>query len=175
MTNYDIVARQLAHLNVGYDSPAFIALREMAEGLERIASCADAPDIDPCGDEQVGLHCGVEDRQLRDLYETADYGYTQGAERILEWAISEAVVAAQPQQHQPNPPATPVGDFLYYIYKIHDSKHYWFKGINSDGKREWTPNAVDSKLFNYHEDAERFIEDIIGVGQAGVRGIPVGC
>lgn len=62
----------------------------LREALQRIANCTDAPDIDPVGEIRVGLHCGVEDRNLADRYEGADYGYSCGVERTLEWASNEA-------------------------------------------------------------------------------------
>ena len=62
----------------------------LREGLERIANCEGAPDIDATGEWQTGLHCGVEDRDCRDRYEGADYGHTVGVEKALEWASNEA-------------------------------------------------------------------------------------
>lgn len=65
----------------------------LSEALQRIASFTDAPDIDPIGDIQFGLHCGVEDRNCSDRYEGADFGYTQGVERAFEWVKNEATYA----------------------------------------------------------------------------------
>lgn len=63
------------------------------EALKRISECQDAPNIDVSGDWQFGLHCGVEDRAIRDRYAGADYGHAVGAERALEWASNEAKYA----------------------------------------------------------------------------------
>lgn len=68
----------------------------LREALKRIANLTDAPDIDPLGETQFGLHCGVEDRNCADRYEGADYGFTCGAERALEWAQNEAKHALTP-------------------------------------------------------------------------------
>jgi len=67
--------------------------REVAylrKGLERIAKCEDAPEIDATGEWQFGLHCGVEDRDCRDRYDGADYGHAVGVEKALEWASNDA-------------------------------------------------------------------------------------
>lgn len=53
--------------------------------LQQIADADDA-DLELRGDRRVGVHCGVEDKGCTDRYEGADYGYTQGVERTLEWA-----------------------------------------------------------------------------------------
>ena len=65
-------------------------VRHLLDALKRIAECEDAPDIDIGGEAQFGLHCGVEDRSCSDRYEGADYGYSRGVERGLEWAVNEA-------------------------------------------------------------------------------------
>lgn len=65
-------------------------VRHLLDALKRIAECEDSPDIDIGGGYQFGLHCGVEDRGLRDRYEGADYGYARGVEATLEWASNEA-------------------------------------------------------------------------------------
>ena len=61
--------------------------------LQLIASGEDAPDLEVEGDARSGLHCGVEDRDCRDRYEGADFGYTVGVEKTLEWARNEANAA----------------------------------------------------------------------------------
>ena len=65
-------------------------LRDKLKALHRIAECTDAPDIDPTGDTEFGLHCGAEDRDCSDRYEGTNFGYTQGCEAALEWAVNEA-------------------------------------------------------------------------------------
>ena len=70
----------------------------LKEALQRISDGTDAPDIDISGEWQTGLHCGVEDRDCQDRYEGADYGYSQGVERTLEWAGNEADYALKEQQ-----------------------------------------------------------------------------
>lgn len=66
---------------------------ELLGALERIRDLRDAPAIDATGDFLLGLHCGVEDRDLHDRYECAEYGHTVGVERSLEWASNEARAA----------------------------------------------------------------------------------
>lgn len=73
---------------------------QMAETLKRIFECQDAPDIDIGGESQFGLHCGVEDRGCYDRYEGADYGYSQGVERALEWSSNEAFAALAAYENQ---------------------------------------------------------------------------
>jgi len=63
--------------------------------LTRIATGADAPDIDVTGDWQRGLYCGVEDRDCQDRYQGADYGHAVGVEKGLEWARNEARAALE--------------------------------------------------------------------------------
>jgi YgiT-type zinc finger domain-containing protein len=65
----------------------------LTAALQRIAKWEDSPDIDPSGDIQLGLHCGVEDRYIDSVYDAADFGYTKGAEVALEWATNEASFA----------------------------------------------------------------------------------
>lgn len=43
--------------------------REAVAALKRIAECEAAPDIDPTGETEFGLHCGVEDRGCSNRYE----------------------------------------------------------------------------------------------------------
>ena len=62
----------------------------LVEALTRIKEATDAPDIDVGGEMQFGLHCGVEDHSCQDRYEGADYGWSQGVERTLEWSHNES-------------------------------------------------------------------------------------
>ena len=62
----------------------------LTAALQRIAKCKDSPDLDPGGEVQLGLHCGVEDRCIDNIYEAASFGYTEGAEDAMEWAVNEA-------------------------------------------------------------------------------------
>jgi len=63
---------------------------ELREALTCISKGEDAPHIYVTGDSKIGLHCGVEDRDCRDRYDGADYGYAVGVEKGLEWARNEA-------------------------------------------------------------------------------------
>lgn len=62
----------------------------LRNSLKRIHDCEDAPAIDISGEAQFGLHCGVEDRGCANQYDGANYGYSQGVEKTLEWAVNEA-------------------------------------------------------------------------------------
>lgn len=66
------------------------AAEGMAEALQCISKCENAPDVDVTGEWETGLHCGVEDRNCRTPYEGANYGHTVGVEKALEWASNEA-------------------------------------------------------------------------------------
>ena len=68
-------------------------LKIAVAALKRISELEGSPSINPVGDWQLGLHCGVEDRDLWNRYECADYGHSVGAERCLEWAADEAKFA----------------------------------------------------------------------------------
>jgi hypothetical protein len=72
-------------------------IARLEKGLNRIAKYQDAPDIDARGEIQLGLRCGVEDRGCADRYDGADYGYSSGTERALEWASNEAKHALEAQ------------------------------------------------------------------------------
>lgn len=65
----------------------------LTDALKRIANCKDSPSLDPSGDIQLGLHCGIEDRCIDSVYDAADFGYTEGAEDAMEWATNEASFA----------------------------------------------------------------------------------
>ena len=88
----------LAQPSAGAVDVALAALKRISEG-------DDAPDIDVCGEWQLGLHCGVEDRDCRDRYQGADYGHTVGVERTLEWASNEAKLALEQMSLAPQPDA----------------------------------------------------------------------
>ena len=68
-------------------------LRGALRALHRIAERVDAPNIDPMGSTEFGLHCGVEDMGASNRYEGANIGYKQGCEAALEWATNEAKCA----------------------------------------------------------------------------------
>jgi len=75
------------------DADVYVERDRLRVALQLIASAEDAPDLEVEGDARSGLHCGVEDRDLRDRYDGADFGYTVGAEKTLEWARNEANAA----------------------------------------------------------------------------------
>jgi len=75
------------------DADVRVERDRLRDALQLIASGEDAPDLEVEGDARSGLHCGVEDRDLRDRYDGADFGYTVGAEKTLEWARNEANAA----------------------------------------------------------------------------------
>lgn len=79
---------------------AYYRLRSENESLERrckrleaalraLSKLEGSPDIDPLGDIQFGLHCGLEDRDC-DRYRASDFGYAQGVDRALEWVMNTA-------------------------------------------------------------------------------------
>lgn len=66
-------------------------IAHLEAALTRIKTLADAPDPDPSGDRQLGLHCGLEDRGAQgDPHDACDYGYSEGVGRTMEWAVNEA-------------------------------------------------------------------------------------
>lgn len=69
------------------------AIKEAHKALLRLQTCEGSPDIDVSGEARFGLHCGVEDRDCQDRYDGADFGYSQGVEKTLEWAVNEAKAA----------------------------------------------------------------------------------
>lgn len=69
------------------------AADKLRAAMQDIANLEGAPSIDVSGDLRFGLHCGVEDRDCTDRYESADFGWSQGVERTLEWATLEAAHA----------------------------------------------------------------------------------
>ena len=83
------------------------------------------------------------------------------------------LVGAQPQQHQ-DPLPDPVGDFMWAIVKLNKGKEYFLRDVTFDGKREWTLDNTNCQLWCSQELAESFIDEHIGNGQAGVRGLLVG-
>ncbi len=70
----------------------------LLSALESISACEHSPSINPCGDEEVGLHCGVEDVGCGTRYEGANYGYARGVERGIEWASKAAGHAIETMQ-----------------------------------------------------------------------------
>lgn len=88
---------------------------DLAFALKGIAEGKDAPDIDIGGESQFGLHCGVEDRGCCDRYDGADYGYSQGVERALEWSSSEASAALATYE------ARKAGPIMQALKNAHDA------------------------------------------------------
>ena len=69
-------------------------IAQLEAGLNRIKGLADAPDPDPMADIQFGLHAGLEDRGAQgNPYDACDYGFSEGASRVMEWAVNEAEAA----------------------------------------------------------------------------------
>lgn len=63
----------------------------LREALTNIGAAKDAPNLD--GDYLTGLRCGVEDRDITDRYDAAEYGFERASERFTEWATNEANAA----------------------------------------------------------------------------------
>lgn len=64
-------------------------IKELESVLKRLITLEGCPDENPSGDEEFGLHCGVEDIGCNDRYEGANYGYSCGVERVQEWIKNE--------------------------------------------------------------------------------------
>lgn len=89
---------------------------DLRDALTRIIECENAPDSEIGGEARLGLHCGVEDRSCSDRYEGADYGYAQGVDQALKWAVKEvqgilealpnAIGEARADASAPHPPKT---------------------------------------------------------------------
>ncbi len=89
--------RELTAANAERDK-ANATIERLSGALKRIANAEDAPEIDPCGEIQFGLYCGVEDRGCSDRYEGADFGFAEGSSRMIDWAINEAKAAITPKE-----------------------------------------------------------------------------
>lgn len=76
------------HGRVGYK----MIDNSILESLEQLAGLREDPDYPHLtGDLYFGLHCGVEDRDLYNRYDCADYGYLEAQERMDEWAKNHAM------------------------------------------------------------------------------------
>ena len=73
---------------------------KMRDGLMRIRTCTDCPTLD-MGDMRKGLQCGLEDRDIINRYEAAEYGFDDATERWFEWARNEADAALTPTPKEP--------------------------------------------------------------------------
>ena len=67
-------------------------LAELDAVVDRLHNGTDAPDL-YAGEMLTGLKCGVEDRDLRDRYDGAEYGWNDAAERFFEWVHNETSAA----------------------------------------------------------------------------------
>ena len=76
-------------------------IKKLKQVLQEIADCVGSPDINPSGDLRLGLHCGVEDRDIANRYDAVDFGYAEGVERTLEWAVDLAKHALQTEEVKP--------------------------------------------------------------------------
>lgn len=65
-------------------SPGAIAkaLRDGAKEIERQKTLLEEVSTNPEGDYYLGLRCGVEDRDIYDRYDAAEYGWDQAFERV---------------------------------------------------------------------------------------------
>jgi len=127
----DTLNRKLMTENRDKDAQ-IVALRE---ALSRIHACTDSPDIDVSGEYQKGLHCGVEDRDCQDRYDGADYGWSQGVERTIEWAQNEAAFAL-------NAPKTPAVVPLEYVHSLIDGEPAQIVRNAKDGYPEGREDRV---------------------------------
>lgn len=58
--------------------------------LELARRMLDEAATDPAGQYYFGLRCGVEDRDIQDRYEAAEYGWQQAFEYVGSFAGNEA-------------------------------------------------------------------------------------
>lgn len=54
--------------------------------MQALDTTATGDEMNNTGKWRVGLHCGLEDRNITNRYQACDYGFDAGADRALEWA-----------------------------------------------------------------------------------------
>ena len=59
---------------------------EAADEIERLRALLDEASTNPEGDYYLGLRCGVEDRDIYDRYDAAEYGWDQAFEYVASVA-----------------------------------------------------------------------------------------
>lgn len=91
--------RLIIHALTSHARPAADENARLRAGLMRIRTCTDCPTLG-MGDMRKGLHCGLEDRDIFDRYDAADYGFEDATERWIEWARNEADAALTPAAAQ---------------------------------------------------------------------------
>lgn len=69
---------------LGEDGPPGIAnsLVWAADEIDRLRALLDEATTNPEGDYYTGLRCGVEDRDIYDRYDAAEYGWDQAFEYV---------------------------------------------------------------------------------------------
>ncbi len=62
-------------------------LAKLVEALKVPVADMECPAVESSGEWHTGLHCGLEDRDIGDRYQSCDYGYGQALDRVSEWVI----------------------------------------------------------------------------------------
>ena len=57
-------------------------VRLLVKEIERLRALLDEATTNPEGDYYTGLRCGVEDRDIYDRYDAAEYGWDQAFEYV---------------------------------------------------------------------------------------------
>ena len=85
---YDLVSLRLT---AGEAIGIAKALIQAEEALKELQNGTDDPSITLSGDYHTGLMCGVEDGGFQtDGYAAASYGFENGVERTMDWALGIA-------------------------------------------------------------------------------------
>lgn len=73
----------------------------VADAAKVLDGLDDFPDLNQ-GQMRFGLRCGVEDRDIHDRYEAAEYGFEDAAERCAEWAKNQAAAIRKLPEKEPS-------------------------------------------------------------------------
>ena len=80
---------------IGRQNPHLaMAMRTAADKIERLRMLLDEATTNPEGDYYLGLRCGVEDRDIHDRYDAAEYGWDQAFEYVGSVAAGGSICEA---------------------------------------------------------------------------------
>jgi len=87
--------RNIANQPYGISGPTCDTVNEAVAEIERLRALLVEATTNPEGDYYLGLRCGIEDRDIYDRYDAAEYGWDQAFEYVESVAALGSVITPQ--------------------------------------------------------------------------------
>jgi len=62
---------------------------ELLEACKKVLIGFDRDAVQNNGEWQTGLFCGLEDRNITNIYDACLHGYEKALDRVMEWSLGE--------------------------------------------------------------------------------------